>query len=279
MRIRHSGFILAMIVLGATFRAQAFEVIPAVVDVEAGGMSSQVLVRGAGADAIAEFKILANGKRTSYLLARSAGKTSGQITVIIHAREDTPRNQAYLLAAGDQTLPLKIRVVNPGEARNTGRPPAGEQDIREVVRTANTAQIVVSADQAPKVLRTIPSPLMIAPDGQLKMVKLLGKRLEAVDDVRVRKADKPPKYRGKQGKLPFSYQTGMLKVELMASRNTAMGERYMLDLMVGKFKAVSVGFEIGHPTMTQVEVAQPVSEGPLVIELPDSASDSNEDDS
>ncbi|MEM6884302.1 MAG: hypothetical protein AAF571_04665 [Verrucomicrobiota bacterium] len=252
--------------------ALSYEVIPAVIDVEAGGGSSQILLRGAGAENIEEVQVLANGKQTSYLLARTGGKAAGQVTVVIYGREDAPRNVKYTLAVDSRVLPLKIRVVNPGEAKNTGRVAASNQDIREVVLEANTGQIVVSANQAPQVLRTIPSPLMVAPDGLTKRVLLLGKRLEAIDDVRVRKADQPPKYRGKQGQLPFTYREGMLEVELMASRKTKLGEQYVLDLMVGKFKAFSVGFEIGEPAMQPVESVLPEAEGPLTIELPDSAS-------
>ncbi len=279
MRVSHLGVIFSILVVGVTARAQTLEVIPKRVDVEAGGGSSQVLVRGVGADTIEQFNILSNGKPTSYLLARGAGKATGQITVVIHAREDTPRKQQYVLAAGRQVLPLQIRIVNPGEAKYTGRPNAPAQDIRETVREANTSQIVVSADQAPQVLRTVPAPLLVAPDGETKTVQLIGKRLETIDDVRVRKADKPPKYRGKQGKLPFSYREGVLEVELMASRNTELGEKYVLDLMIGKFKAVSVGFEIGEPTNVPQPVIAPVNEGPMVIELPDSASSSGGNDS
>ncbi|MEM6602149.1 MAG: hypothetical protein AAF649_12245 [Verrucomicrobiota bacterium] len=261
------GFLSAMNAL-----AQAFEVIPAVVDVEAGGGSSQVLVRGAGAERIQQFHILAGGKKTSYLLARGTGQAAGQVTVVIHARQDTPRHPSYTLAAAGQSLPLKIRVVNPGEAKNTGRPAAATQDLRQVVAQAETSQIVVTSDQAPQVLRTVPSPLMVAPDGEGKIVQLMGRRLETIDDVRVRKADQPPRYRGKQGKLPFTYESNRLLVELMASRDTARGERYMLDLMVGKFKAFSVSFTIGEPTPASHSTSGPIQHDPLVIELPDSAS-------
>jgi hypothetical protein len=258
------------------FSGFAYEVVPTVVDVEAGGGGSQVLVRGDGAETLYDFKVTKNGANTSYLLARAGGKAAGQITVVIQAREDAPRDAAYGLSIEGTVLPLKIRVVEMGAAQNTGRPAPSDRDIREVVRDAQTRQIVVSSDQAPQVLSTIPAHLRIAPDGVAKQVRLIGKRLETIDDVRVRKADKPAKYRGKKGKLPFRLVQGMLEVELMASRSTALGEQYVLDLMIGKFKAVSVPFEIGDPGVIQqvpTEQAASDSEGPTVIRLPDSASE------
>jgi len=278
MRMFHVTFIVGWMMFGPLVWAQTFEVIPSVVDVEAGGASSQVLVRGAGADTIGSFYVMANGQRTSYMLARAAGKSPGVITIILHAREETPRNVAYTLVAGNQSLPLQIQVVNPGEALNTGRSSRPTQDIRETVAQANTSQIVISSDQAPQVLSTNPSPLRVAPDGVPKTVQLLGKRLDTIDDIRVRKASQPPKYRGKKGQLPFKYRQGVLEVELMASRQTALGERYELDLMVGKFKALSVGFEIGEPAPAVVEPTHQIQEGPTVIELPDSASQSQLDE-
>ncbi len=267
---------VALLLMGSSLAA--YEVVPEVVDVEAGGGASQVLVRGVGAETISSFEVLADGKRTSYLLARGGGKAAGQMTLVIQAREDAPRKIDYQVTANGTRLPLKIRVVDLGKAKQTGRPPASNQDIREVVREANTSQIVVSADQAPQVLRTFPAPLMVAPDGVAKKVQLQGKHLEAIDDVRVRKADQPPKYRGKQGKLPFTYANGVLEVELMASRRTALGEKYVLDLMVGKFKAQSVGFEIGQPINIPVEKEASSTDGPTVIHLPESASISEDAD-
>lgn len=263
-----------MVLWGAllTAQVQSFEVIPAVVDVEAGGSASQVLVRGPGAEKLTSLNVIANGRPVSYLLARYAGKGAGQITVVLQARKDSPRNLKYTLTANGRELPLKIRIVSPGEAKQTGIPVASARDVREVVREAQTSQVVISADQAPQVTRTLPEPLMIAPDGEGKTLQLWGKRLDTIDDVRVRRADQPPRYRGKQGQLPFRHQNGMLEVEVMATRNTPVGERYVLDLMVGKFKAVSVGFEIGHPQINYSIPDESAQQGLPVIRLPESAS-------
>lgn len=255
---------------GQNLWAQGIEVIPQQVRVEAGGQASQVLLQGPGAEAISQFQVTEGDRESRYLLVKKGGEAPGRRTLILLARPDSPRDGIYGLRGDGRALPLQIRVVEPGEGTSIESGEATDRDIRETIRQAEGGRVVVSENEAPVVKRTIPSPLRVPPDGEPRTLILLGERLEAVDDVRVREATAEPRYRGKRGQLPFRHREGGLEIDVVASSNTELGKEYALDLMVGRFRAWTATFIIGEPVAPPP--AETVEEGPVVIELPPEAS-------
>jgi len=262
-----------MLLLSGAAAWGQFEVIPRVVDVEAGGNASQIIVRGPGGENLEAFSVRRGGRPDNFILVRKGGESADQLTVVLQARPDTPRGTNFALMAGTTRLPVQIRVVNPGEGVNTGATPGDTRELRDVLESAQEGQVVVSADQAPKVERTVPSPLRVAPTGQTSTLQIFGSRLEAIDDVRVRPADEPARYRGRQGKLPFRHRPGVLEVDVVAKQGSVLGETYSLDFMVGRFRVVTLDFRIGNPpTQPALETRRQHSAEPIVIELPPEAS-------
>ncbi|MEM6821246.1 MAG: hypothetical protein AAF558_04835 [Verrucomicrobiota bacterium] len=258
--------VIALVFDLGVIRVFALEVIPSTLQVEAGGAAAQLMIRGPGVERIQKFQVYHNGSPSPYFLVRKGGASPGQITLLLFARPDVGRQGAYILQGGGQAFPVALTVVEAGQAQN--REPEN-RSVREVVETATESRVIVAQKQAPKVLRTMPNPLVVPPSGQTTTVTLQGTNLDAIDDVRVRKASAPAQYRGKKGKLPFRKYEGDLMVDVVASTKTMLGESYVLDLMVGKYKAVSVKFVIGHPAPAPPE---PVDQGPRIIVLPPEAS-------
>lgn len=252
-------------------RGQTFEVIPGKVRVEAGGAASQVLLQGAGAEAISSFRATDQANPTPYLLVKKGGEAAGRRTLVLLARPDAPRDRVFGLSGDGRALPLHITVVEPGEGTSIETGDSAQRDIREAIREADGGRVVVSANQAPVVKRTIPSPLRVPPNGETQMFILIGERLDTISDVRVREATAEPRYRGKQGKLPFRFQDGRLEIDVVASKKTQLGKKYAIDLMVERFRAWTGTFIIAEP-VEPPPVIESVQEGPLVIELPPEAS-------
>jgi len=268
------GLLFSVTAVGP-LHSQSLEVIPAKVRVEAGGAASQVLVQGGGAEAISKFAATLNSSPSPYLLVKKGGEVAGRRTLVLLARPDAPRDRVFGLSGDGTELPLRITVVEPGEGTSIETGDSAQRDIREAIREAEGGRVVVSANQAPVVKRTIPSPLRIPPNGETQTIILVGERLDTISDVRVREATAEPRYRGKRGKLPFRYRDGRLEIDVVASRNTELGKEYAIDLMVQRFRAWTGKFVIGQPVEIP-RISDSEEEGPLVIELPPEASQGTE---
>ncbi len=254
-----------------TAGAATWQVLPQMVEVEAGGAASVFLVKGKGAHQVRSFQATWNGSPTNYMLARRGGVSEGQVTVMLHAREDAPKTGVYGVRADGNDLSIQVRLVAIGEATQRGNEGA-PRDLRQLVRESDQRQIVVTPDEVPKISRMSPDPLRIPPDGATHEFVFEGSLLNLIDDVRIRKAESPARYRGKTGQLPFKLSEGRLKVSIQASRHSAMGESYLLDLMVGKYLAVTLPLEVGEIPHSEEQKDTSPPSGPLIIVLPESAS-------
>jgi len=250
--------------------------VPAVAYVEAGGGQSWLILRGSGLEGIREIRSLVGGKTTDHVIGRPAPAQAGVREFVLLARPDAPRGTLELVAqtaSGALAVPAQAVVVEPGDprARAAGKP----ADLNQAAREARGQPIVVDREQVPQVTATVPSPLRVAPDGRPVKVQLRGKNLGRVTDVRIRKEGEEPRYRGRQGQLPFRRHAGGegLEVDVVAGRSTPLGSRYVIDLLVEQYRAVSVPMEIGEPLppppAPEVETREPGA--PRVIELPPQA--------
>lgn len=245
---------------------------PATIHVAAGGGQSWVILRGQGLAAVTELRSALNGRPGTHLIGRPAPEQGGQREFVLMARPDAPLGPVRVVAltpAGAVPVPARFEIVAAGDPRagKSVRP----ADISEAARNPAQRTILVDRTQVPAVMATVPSPLIVAPDGKSIPLRLLGRNLERVTEVRIRREAEPARYRGNQGMLPFRRVEGGLEVDVVASRSTAMGSRYAIDLMVEKFLATSVVLEVGvppPPAPPPPSVETQPARGPTVIELP-----------
>lgn len=244
---------------------------PEQVFVEAGGSQSWIILRGSKLEEIRELRSFIRGKVTDHVIGKPAPLRGGTREFVLMARPDATLGPVVLvavLASGTVSVPVKAEIVAVGDprARFSGK----VQDLSEAARREASATIVAEADQVPQVESTIPYPLLVEPNGKVSILRLRGKNLEKVTDVRLRKEGAEARYRGKQGQLPFRQVPGGLEVEVVASRSTVLGSRFVIDLMVERYRAGSLALEVrvppAPPVAPVVETREPA--GPRVIELP-----------
>lgn len=243
---------------------------PNPVPVEAGGGQSWLIVRGTGLEAVREIRSLINGRVTDHVMGRPAPVQDGMREFVMLARPDAPRGEIQLVGVegggARWDLPVRAVVVEPGDPRAAAAGKAA--DLSQAARQGRGAPIIVDREQVPTVLATRPQPLMVEPNGRTATLVLQGRNLERVNDVRIRREGEAPRYRGKQGRLPFRSGNGALEVDVVAAPGTAMGTRYVLDLLVEQYLAASVPLVVGVPPPPAPQVETRETSAPRVIELP-----------
>lgn len=245
---------------------------------EAGSLDGRAILRGGGLDKLQELRSQRDGKTTDFVVGRPVALPDGSRELRILVRPDAPLGVYPLVAVGPGwvlPVPGRVEVVAVGDPR--AQQSTQGQDLSELARRSRSQTIVADREQVPIVMGSNPDPLVIAPDGQARTIRLAGKNFDRVTDVRIRKEKDDPRYRQNQGKLPFARVDGYLDVRVVSSPQTPMGSKYYLDLMVGNFRATSVLLEVGTPPVMPAPAAAspagPVNDttpsaGPRVIELP-----------
>ncbi|MDX6766858.1 MAG: hypothetical protein SFU85_08700 [Candidatus Methylacidiphilales bacterium] len=272
---RYPGLITAALVVFTT-SLQGQPVItalsPKALVVEAGSVNGRAILRGSSLQTMREVRAVVGGKTSDYILARPLELPDGSRELRLLVRPDAPPAVYRLVALGEGwslPVPGTVEVVPVGDRR--AQMSGGEQDLREAARRSTSGTLVVDRATVPLVTGTYPSPLVLAPESRTRTVRLAGKNLDRVTDVRIRRETEEPRYRQNQGKLPFVCRDGFLDLSLVTGARTPVGTRYALDLMVEKFRAHTLVLEVGvppPPAAATPESAVKAAEGPRVIELP-----------
>lgn len=261
-----------LIILGsfhftASASLQFDQITPDKVYVGVGGEQGRLIIDGAGLNSIRSFEMVYGNKKSDYMLIQPVGKEDQRREIILLTRPDTPLGSGFKLYAVTQEntqvrIPVEIQVVQTGDQRL--QQDVSTTSLRESVLEATTSRIVVERNQAPLVEATLPDPLVVPPTGEAFTFRIAGTNLDQITDVRVRPGDEPAKYRKNEGKLPHRTVDFGIEVDVMASPNSNQGDGYILDLMVDRFLAVSLPFEVGTPAV----MPPPVITDTPVIDLP-----------
>lgn len=253
---------------------------PAVLVVELGSVDGRAILRGSGMENLEEVRGLREGKTNNYVVGRPIALPDGSHELRVLVRPDAPLGSYSLVAVtpeGSRPVPGRVEVVAVGDPR--AQATSKGQDLNQAARKSKTNTLVADRDQVPQVTGTHPDPLMIPPDSQARTIRLAGKNLERVTDVRIRKDGDEARYRQNQSKLPFNRVEGFLDIRVVSDTKTPLGTKYWIDLMVENFRATSVMLEVGQPPPETVPPAVPApgagaapepapAPGPRVIELP-----------
>ncbi len=249
-----------IISVGAKAEVTLQRVAPDALYIEAGGGHAKCVLSGTGFNQVTRLQVYLNGKATNDLYAQLAGEEDSRRNIVIlaqpEAAHDSRYQVAFILKSGrTQTVPLKLQVVATGDKR-AQTATAERRDARETAAEARTSNIILEREVAPIVQATLPDPLLVPPTGEKFLFRLAGENLDQITDVRVRPADEKPKYKKNEGKLPFKKTDFGLEVEVMASANAEIGQAYVLDLMLGRYLAVSLDFSVGVPEEAPPEVIE-----------------------
>lgn len=255
---------------------------PAVLVVELGSVDGRAILRGSGMENLEEVRGLREGKTNNYVVGRPIALPDGSHELRVLVRPDAPLGSYSLVAItseGSRPVPGRVEVVAVGDPR--AQATAKGQDLNQAARKSKTNTLVADRDQVPQVTGTHPDPLMIPPDSQARTIRLAGRNLERVTDVRIRKDGDEARYRQNQSKLPFNRVEGFLDIRVVSDTKTPLGTKYWIDLMVENFRATSVMLEVGQPPPEPALPAVPApgtgaaptpdpapTPGPRVIELP-----------
>lgn len=253
---------------------------PAVLVIEVGSVDGRAILRGSGLGNLEEVRGLREGKTNNYVVGRPIALPDGSHELRVLVRPDAPVGSYSLVAVtpeGSRPVPGRVEVVAVGDPR--AQATSKGQDLNQAARKSKTNTIVADRDQVPQVTGTNPDPLMIPPDSQARTIRLAGRNLERVTDVRIRKEGDEARYRQNQSKLPFNRVEGFLDIRVVSDTKTPLGTKYWIDLMVENFRATSVLLEVGQPPPETVLPAVPAPgtgaapapappPGPRVIELP-----------
>jgi len=270
----YAGFIwiialfLSGLVPGLRAEVEIERTTPEQVFVEAGGNPGKCLLDGTGLSQIERVLAYRNGRETTDLLIRIGGESDRRRQVVTLAQPGALRGGGYqaigFLKSGlRMRLPVDLVVVEAGDARAVANTP-GTRSAREMAAEGTETTLIVEREQAPIVEATQPEPLRVPPTGESFTFRLGGTNLNQITDVRVRPAEDPPRYRKNQGKLPFRQTEFGIELEVMASSSANPGDAYKLDLMVERYLAVTLDFEVGQPDEQAPEPVQ----SRRVIELP-----------
>ncbi len=247
-------------------QVQIREVVPGKVYLETNGFEIPLMLHGSGFKALTKAEAFFQGDPDPYLSVQLGVPGENRVSVTLIARPDTPLGPGHSLRVKteDDTwveVPLTLEIVAPGDKRATKPNTAS---ALEAVEVAKGKRVVISEGKAPVVTDTVPKPLYIEPNGQTQTLLLKGRNLQSITDVRVRKALQPPKYRNQEGILPARLRQDTIEVDVLATPDTPVGEKYALDLMIKEYLAGTVMFVVSKPAPPP---AAPVS-APRVIEIP-----------
>jgi hypothetical protein len=139
--------------------------------------------------------------------------------------------------------------------------------LAEATEVQAGRRIVVAQPLVPVITATVPSPLIFPPGAEVRKVLIEGRNLQDITEVRVRKAEVPPRYKGNQGLLPFRRNELGIEVEIVTGSGTVPGSRYILDLMVKRYLAASAYLSVGYAAEIPPQKTMDMPEEPNVIPL------------
>ncbi|MDD5262492.1 MAG: hypothetical protein PHD76_11670 [Methylacidiphilales bacterium] len=247
-------------------QVQIREVVPGKVYLETSGLEIPLMLHGTGFKTLTKAEAFYEGNPDPYLSVQLGVPGENRVSVTLIARPDTPLGPGHSLRLKTEDeawveVPLVLEIVAPGDKRATKPNTAS---ALEAVEVAKGKRVVISESKAPVITNTVPKPLYVEPNGQSQTLVLKGRNLQSITDVRVRKASQPPKYRNQEGILPARLRQDTIEVDVLATPDTPVGEKYALDLMIKEYLAGTVTFVVGKPAPPQ---AAPVP-APRVIEIP-----------
>lgn len=236
------------------------ETVPRILFLEAGGKQVNTIFRG---DQLAELeKVFVKnlGATAKTIFTQLAPPSSNSRGVVFIASPVCQIGSNYTVHAVSKNgtvidIPMSLTVVPLGDPRATL---ADTATLEQVTQKQNNQRIVVAEKLAPIVTMTKPNPLILAPKNQSQTVLLIGRNLESITEVRVRKFDAKPLYRGSQGILPSRIVSEGLEVDILVGPKTVLGSKFVLDLMVKKYLAASVSLTVGNlPELSMIQEVIP----------------------
>lgn len=213
----------------------------------AGGDSRVVIIRGMGLEKLRGARVFRDNKPVSSVLARFTDSGEGQRNLVLLASEAVPQGGGYRVAAGldngeTRWIPVQVTVVAAGDPRARA---LTVEDLAKPNPGMTTQKVVtIDAETLPQVTSTVPSALRLVAGGGNHVFLLQGRNLDKVTEMRLRLSSKPPVYSGKTGVLPFEKTPHGLRLQIRSSRPQDAGQSYTLDLLVGKYIATSLTFEV-----------------------------------
>jgi hypothetical protein len=245
-----SAAALGLLAIGVQAQTSIVEVIPPAVNLAADGVQVPLVVRGNQLHKVRKVEALYQGRVDSYIFAQLGTPGANRVSVALIARPDAPVGSAHQLRfwledGSRLELPLTVRIAAVGDPRAT-RPDAAAQ-LEQAAEQAGQRK-VIAATRAPVVTATRPSPLHVVPNGQVQTLVFTGRNLDQIVSVRLRKADAPPRYRNREGELPFRKIKDGLEVDLVSTPDTPVGTKYCIDLLMeGNYLAGTLTFPITKP--------------------------------
>jgi hypothetical protein len=248
------SWLLAMMVslfaINGLAQTTIVELIPPKVNLQTNGSQIPVVVRGNNLHKVKKVEALYEDQPDSYIFAQLGTPSANRVSVTLIARPDSPVGSAHQLrfeleGGGKLDLPLMLRIVANGD------PDATQPDTASKLEQSaeqSGQRKVISSDKAPIVTSTMPRPLYVVPNGQVQTLTFKGVNLDQIVSVRIRKADAPPRYRNKDGELPFRKIQGGLEVDVISTPDTPVGTKYCIDLLLdGNYLAGTLTFPIQNP--------------------------------
>ncbi|MFZ5806388.1 MAG: hypothetical protein ACOY3I_04195 [Verrucomicrobiota bacterium] len=221
------------------------EVVPRRIHLGAGGAQLSAAIKGTNLDKIKAIRIYREGKLTQEILGRMGSASEMSRIVYFVAAPIAVQENGYKISVltkdkFELALPLEVEVVPPTDKRaqpvSTGEMAKGQGDFA-------SSTLSVEASESPVVTKTIPAPFAIPANGAPQDVTLKGKYLDKITEIRLRPEGKKS-YIGDSGKLSFEKKGKDLTLQLMATPETPPGTKYCLDLIMGRFIAGTLTFEI-----------------------------------
>jgi hypothetical protein len=217
------------------------EVLPGTLRIEAGGRQIHGILRGENLQLLKEARVMQEGRMVNTFFLRLGLSSENRREFTLLASPQCQLGGGYqvegVLFDGSSILwPMNLTVVPLGDTQAT---PTDTASLEESAQIQSGQRIVVSANAAPTITGTIPSPLAVIQGGQSHKLIIQGKNLQGITEVRIRKSDREPKYRGNQGLVPFRHVPQGLEIEVTAGAGTPVGSKFVVDLMVKKYLAAS----------------------------------------
>lgn len=282
LRLPQSTFLLWTTVLVGTLsllmsstleaQTQVKRVRPNKIFLEAGGRQVNIMMEGSNLHLLKSIAVTQEGYSVKKIYARMGVKKSTLRGVALVAAPDVTIGEGYSIAVKTKNgplldVPVEIIVVEAGDERADRH--HGESFEETVLQGEGESNAIIPHGLAPEVTSVEPSPLRLLPNGETQTFEIRGVNLERIDDVRVRKADADPKYRGRKGKVPFRYREvdGVIEVPMRATARTQMGAQFKMDFLIKGFLAMSVPFSIGDPKAPVITPAG-TTDNSRLIELP-----------
>jgi hypothetical protein len=250
------------------FQPEVKELVPPAIYLEAGGRQVTSIVRGTNLNLLTKVQVKKRGQLVWDIYTQMGPASDNRRTLSFLASPQCEVESHYeviaVTAEGNVLIPLTLSVVAFGDAKATLSDSAS---LNEKTQNQSGSRIVISQPMAPLITATVPSPLLIEPNGQGKKILIQGENLISITEVRVRREDGPKRYKGDQGLLPFLQTPKGIAVEVMVGSTVPVGSKYILDLLVRKYLTASVLITVGYPAKESGSESLEENQKPQVIPL------------